>query len=92
MEINKVNQTNIAMSVLKTTSTTTPSKTKKQKITAEKNTKTNPWMRFLESPPTKLLLNHNYLKQYQTEQKKGMQAHFNNSKQVWQLSFVNRVV
>ena len=43
---------------------TTPSMTKRQKITAETNTKTNQWMQFLESPPTKLLLNHDYLKRY----------------------------
>ena len=55
--------------------------TKKQKITAEKNTETNPWMQFLESPPTKLFLNHNYLKRYQTEQKKGTQGHFDDCKQ-----------
>ena len=42
----------------------TPSMTKRQKITAETNTKTNRWMQFLESPPTKLLLNHDYLRRY----------------------------
>ena len=61
--------------------TTTPSTTKKQKITVEKNPKTNPWMQFLESLPTKLLLNHDYLKRYQTEPKNGTQGHFNNSNQ-----------
>ena len=59
---------------------TTPSTTKRQKITAETNTETNRWMRFLESPPTKLLLNHDYLRRYRTDQKNGTQGHFNNSK------------
>ena len=54
--------------------------TKKQKMTTETNTKTNRWMRFLESPPTKLLLNPDYLKRYQSEQKKGTQGHFNDCK------------
>ena len=90
-EINKINQTNITTGGLKTTPTTmTPSKTKKQKITAEKNTKTNPWMQFLESPPTKLFLNHDYVKLYGTEQKKGTQAHFNNSKQTIDNSDTNK--
>ena len=43
--------------------TETPT-TKKQKMTAVTNTKTNQWMQFLESPPTKLLLNNDYLKRY----------------------------
>ena len=58
---------------------TTPSTTKRQKITAETNTETNRWMRFLESTPTKLLLNNDYLKRYQTDPKNGTQGHFNNS-------------
>ena len=58
--------------------TETPT-TKKQKMTAVTNTETNRWIRFLESPPTKLLLNNDYLKRYQTDPKNGTQGHFNNS-------------
>ena len=60
--------------------TETPTK-KKQKMTAETNNETNRWMRFLESTPTKLFSNHDYLRRYRTEQKKGTQGHSNNSKQ-----------
>ena len=58
--------------------TETPT-TKKQKMTAETNTKTNRWMQFLESTPTKILLNNDYLKRYRTDPKNGTQSHFNNS-------------
>ena len=60
--------------------TETPTK-KKQKMTAETNNETNRWMRFLESTPTKILLNNDYLKRYPTEPKNGTQSHFNNSNQ-----------
>ena len=58
--------------------TETPT-TKKQKMKAENNTKTNRWMRFLESTPTKILLNNDYLRRYRTDPKNGTQSHFNNS-------------
>ena len=46
-------------------------------MTVETNNKTNRWMQFLESTPTKILLNNDYLRQYRTEN--GTQSHFNNS-------------
>ena len=48
--------------------TETPTK-KKQKMTAKTNNETNRWMQFLESTPTKTLLNNDYLKRYRTDPK-----------------------
>ena len=59
--------------------TETPTK-KKQKMTAETNNETNRLIRFLELTPTKLFSNHDYLRRYRTEQKKGTQGHFDDCK------------